>query len=772
MTAVEPKILVRLLSLLLFLVSLGLSVAALAEDDNAVAEIGKQLDAIEKSLELRRASEPALENSAKELVSIKLSLSEQIRELNDNLAKANAQLQSLGEARRDETSDVAQARGLLIKARDELAQRDGQYRLLQLQADNLSLQVKDRLNRMLTRRLFTRGQSVTRLLSGNLLDTQANPLLLAVTYIATDSGIDKIKPGPLFWLLLVLAGFSVFSLWLRHWLRLRLNARAGKEGLYAAMVNAFLAGSAKYVLVFSLASVFAVFNLIYFSGEQQVPFVSVLAYGLPIVLICVWLIYIAGYRSVISQLASSLALPVVKIIQRRAYTLVLVLFITYLWLFSLHAQNAPAQSILVIRDAFAVVMMVNILWMINAFGNFEWVKRRPALKIMASAFLVGLLLLELIGYRNLALIIFRVVLSSTLALAGFALLMRLFKEFFDALDTGGRPWHVSIRSALGLTKQQSIPGLVALRIVAHAALWVGLLIVLLLILGVSDEAWQKLRAFVVEGAVFGGLQVHPLRWILAAVVFYALYMLSGWLKSGLNRNWFSKLKIERGAREALVTMTGYLGVAIAMVVALGVAGVTFTNLAIIAGALSVGIGFGLQNIVNNFVSGLILLFERPIKTGDWIVVGKTEGYVKKISIRSTQIQTFDRADVLVPNSDLISTQVTNWMLHDTSGRLRIPVGVVYGTDVQKVQALLLQVATGNPSVIQDDPGMPIRVYFLAFAENSLNFELSCYLDNIDERLSVLSALNFAIEKTFRQNGIEFPSRQRELQNRETVKPGS
>ena len=111
------------------------------------------------------------------------------------------------------------------------------------------------------------------------------------------------------------------------------------------------------------------------------------------------------------------------------------------------------------------------------------------------------------------------------------------------------------------------------------------------------------------------------------------------------------------------------------------------NIAIIAGALSVGIGFGLQNIVNNFISGLILLFERPIRRGDWIVTGDTEGYVKAINIRSTQIETFDRADVIVPNSELITAKVTNWMLRDPYGRVILPIGVGYNSDVEKVHRI-------------------------------------------------------------------------------------
>lgn len=222
------------------------------------------------------------------------------------------------------------------------------------------------------------------------------------------------------------------------------------------------------------------------------------------------------------------------------------------------------------------------------------------------------------------------------------------------------------------------------------------------------------------------------------------------------------MRMERGAREAMATMVGYIGMAAAIIVALGISGFTFTNLAIIAGALSVGIGFGLQNIVNNFVSGLILLFERPVKTGDWIMVGNTEGYVKKIRIRSTQIQTFDRADVIVPNSDMISNQVTNWMLYDLRGRIRVKVGVAYGSDTQKIKDILYDIAKQHPDVIHNNNNYKTSVLFLEFGDSSLNFELRCFIRNIDSRIQVLSDLNFAIDQAFRENGIEIPFPQRDV----------
>jgi len=191
------------------------------------------------------------------------------------------------------------------------------------------------------------------------------------------------------------------------------------------------------------------------------------------------------------------------------------------------------------------------------------------------------------------------------------------------------------------------------------------------------------------------------------------------------------------------------------------AGLDFQTIAIVAGALSVGIGFGLQNIVNNFVSGLILLFERPVRPGDWVIVGATEGYVRKISIRYTLIQTFDRAEVLVPNSELISNQVTNLMLSDTYGRVTIPVGVAYGTDTRRVRDILHKVAREHPMAVLYDPRVsPPKVFFMRFGDSSLDFELRFFIREIDYKLSVRSDILYAIDDAFREAGIEIPFPQR------------
>ena len=183
------------------------------------------------------------------------------------------------------------------------------------------------------------------------------------------------------------------------------------------------------------------------------------------------------------------------------------------------------------------------------------------------------------------------------------------------------------------------------------------------------------------------------------------------------------------------------------------------RIALVVSALGVGIGFGLQNVTGNFVSGLILLFERPVRPGDWVVVGATEGYVVKINIRSTLIQTFDRADVLVPNSELLSTHVKNWTLQDPYSRVIVPVGVAYGTDVNLVRETLLEIAMAHSMVLTNTPKAPQpNVMFMGFGASSLDFELRCFIHRADYMLAVRSDILFAIDDAFREGFAELGKR--------------
>jgi small-conductance mechanosensitive channel len=209
----------------------------------------------------------------------------------------------------------------------------------------------------------------------------------------------------------------------------------------------------------------------------------------------------------------------------------------------------------------------------------------------------------------------------------------------------------------------------------------------------------------------------------------------------------------------LKTLLHYTVLVAGFALALAIAGVGLSSVAIVIGALGVGIGFGLQNLVNNFASGLILLFERPVRPGDVVVVGGEWGTIRKIGLRSTVILTFDRAELIVPNGDLISEKVTNWTLSDRVARVVLPVGVAYGSDVEKVLRILFEVAESQPEVLEEPPAQAL---FRGFGESSLDFELRVWLGSIDLRLEVTSALCGALDARFREEGVEIPFPQRDL----------
>ena len=222
----------------------------------------------------------------------------------------------------------------------------------------------------------------------------------------------------------------------------------------------------------------------------------------------------------------------------------------------------------------------------------------------------------------------------------------------------------------------------------------------------------------------------------------------------------AKSNLDLGTRTAIGTITRYTIILIGLMVILQSVGIDLSTLTVLAGALGVGIGFGLQTVTNNFVSGIIILFERPIKVGDRIEVGNISGDVVRISMRATTVLTNDNISVIVPNSEFISSQVINWSHNDRNIRFNIPVGVSYKEDPEKVKELLLSVANDNDAVLKEP--LP-DVIFDEFGNSSINFLLRVWTAKLIQTPQVLkSQLYFEIFKRFREVGIEIPFPQRDL----------
>ncbi|HRK24595.1 MAG TPA: DUF3772 domain-containing protein [Beijerinckiaceae bacterium] len=267
----------------------------------------------------------------------------------------------------------------------------------------------------------------------------------------------------------------------------------------------------------------------------------------------------------------------------------------------------------------------------------------------------------------------------------------------------------------------------------------------------SDDMLGSLRA-AFFGFQLGGVTISISTLVLALSIFVLAVFVTRSIRRWLEGTFLPTTSLDTGLQNSILTVLGYIGFIIGAVAAMGTLGLGFDKITIVAGALSVGIGFGLQSIVNNFVSGLILLWERPIRVGDWIVVGEEQGKVQRINVRATQIETFDKASLIVPNSEFISGRVKNFMHANRTTRIIIPVGVSYDSNPETVRHLLLDAAMAHREVMSDPAP---NVLFISLGESSLNFELRCFVD-VDAMATTRSDLMFAIFEALRREKITVP----------------
>ena len=537
-----------------------------------------------------------------------------------------------------------------------------------------------------------------------------------------------------------------------------------ETGFYTQLKQALLSVIKKYIVYLLPIVLFALFITILTPSLREPSYLACLSYVTVAYLLFLMIIRFFFYPPKPAKGFSTLPEPLAKSLVRRLKMLSGLCILSYLSYLVFHQQSVPdhlgdlAQTLFI---SLVTINLIAIIWLVKKLPKmlYHFQILRFLISVFLSFLLTVILVAEWLGFHILATWLL-IGISITVFSAFIAKTIQ--KLVFVALtDTEGQEggWIQKFKRLLGLRPYDALPELLWFRALLFVLIWLGFFVSLLKAWGLAQTNLQLLLSTLLQGFQIANINIIPSHIFFAALLFILLSLTTRVLRNYVARH---GAPVAQGNRESLASIVGYIGIAIALLISLLIAGVNFSGLAIIAGALSVGIGFGLQNIVNNFVSGIILLIERPIKPGDRIIVGDTEGYVRRISIRSTHIITLQRADVIIPNSDLTSKQVTNYMLYDTNYKIIISVGIAYGSDVVLAKKLLLEIANAHSNVINYIKDHEPTVYFKKFGDNSLEFELWCLITDVNNRGNTITDLNFAIEKAFRENGIEIAFPQREI----------
>jgi small-conductance mechanosensitive channel len=755
---------------LLFLTTFTFSAGLAQEQSQPVApatapsfdEIKTALDEAEATVDDEAVTGEKLAELRQKISDLASKLRDQLGEIEPRASEAAERLKQLGPAPPKEgpaeSEDIANERKELTAEASELDGEVKQARLLLLRADQLSERVSEKRHALYARELFARTQSI--------LDPQ-------------------------FWL----AAGNALPV---EWRRLDGLLASWQQGLGESVSRGFLIGTA-----LSLA---AIILLIYLAGRRRRPAVASspdAAAAAPALRVFAWTAgppaLVALVAFLIARMLGLLPFRMEQIAQAMVAGIAVAAVGRGVGV-SLFAPRQPERRLALLDDQPASILCGFLVWASGAlaltivvqaihkvaFAPLVVTVATNALFAAATAALLSLLVARLgrlktqqsVGtfavqwVQPLALVMACVISAALVAgFAGFAafmalrtivaavvfgalyLLLEATKAFFAGSGEQTARRH-ALAAHLGVTAQglgligAMLSGAIRLVLVALSCL---------VIIGPWEISTADLFD-TIRNVPFGfkidDIHVSLMAVLGALVVLGVVILVTRMARRWLEHELLPRTKMEPSLQHSIATIFGYLGVIAAIALTLGNLGIDLQKIALVAGALSVGIGFGLQSIVSNFVSGLILLAERPIRVGDSIVVKGEEGWVRRVRVRATEIETFDRASVIIPNSELITGVVKNWTRANTLGRIIIKVGASYDADPEKVRDILMGIAKAHPQIVQTPAP---AAYLLGFGASALEFELRCIVLNVDSTLTVKSDLHFAIMKAFKEAGIEMSS---------------
>ncbi|MBU0745095.1 MAG: mechanosensitive ion channel [Gammaproteobacteria bacterium] len=571
------------------------------------------------------------------------------------------------------------------------------------------------------------------------------------------SGISNFTTGSLIGLFALIIISLSLAFFIRHKCSGWLNKRIEKQKVSVTLVTV----TKHYIIPMLLTGTISGYLAILFFVVNPSPLIEYISYA--------FFIYSMSLAFLnLLFLGPRPLLPIIPEFQNygrslfiRLTVLLTFFFITSLIFITFINQDLSSQLVEMARSFFLVLLSVNVVWISWLFASlpflaYEHKKSSIFIKIILVTLIFIIIITQALGYYRLSSDVIFGAIYILLALAAFYVVSMMVGGIELILNNRESGFSKVIRQHLGVEYSKDITEFLFIKIAIYIYAAYGFTLIVLMSFGASLNYIDKLNIGFMDGIVLGKIKIIPFQIILALFIFGTQLILGRWLKNIIIRK--HKLQNKKDTQDAMASLFSYLNFFLALIVALIVTGIDLTSLTVVVGALSVGIGLGLQDIVNNFISGIILLVEKPIKSGDRILIDGQDGFVKKIRLRSTRIKTMSRKDVIIPNLNFITQKITNYTYSNEQVRVSCKVGVSYDSDVDLVKNTLLELAAACPDAVQDEVSKP-TVFFTKFSESSMDFEVYFTVANVNKVFSAVSDVNTMIYKEFKNRNIEIANPQ-------------